>query len=106
MSYVLRQIHPPGLSARADEATTVALASAAVRGQVQYGKYLEWSDPDAIDGLGDDQWTDNLAKAKRFLTFEAAMECWQAQSRVTPLRDDGEPNRPLTAYSVTVERVT
>jgi hypothetical protein len=61
--YVLRQISPPGKSARADEATTLALAMAARINAVQYGPYLEWSDPDAKGGMGHDLWTDNLAKA-------------------------------------------
>jgi len=105
MVYVLRQIHPPGLSATADQATTVALARAAMLGEVQYGDYLEWSDPDANNGMGAERWTSDPAKAKRFLTFEAALACWKAQSTVRPWRDDGRPNRPLTAYSVTPERL-
>jgi hypothetical protein len=106
MSYVIRQIHPPGKSATADEATAVALTLATVRGDIERGKYLEWSDPDARGGLGDDGWTDDVDKAKRFASFTAAMECWKAQSAVHPIRwSDGKPNRPLTAYSVTVEQV-
>jgi hypothetical protein len=103
--YVLRQIHPHGLSARADQSTAAALALAAVEGRVVHGAYLEWSDPNARNGFGDDRWTNKLAKAKRFATFEAAMACWQAQSTKRPLRDDGKPNRPMTAYSVTPERI-
>jgi hypothetical protein len=89
MSYVIRQIHPPGKSALADEATAVALASAAISNQIEYGDYLEWSDPDALDGRGDDRWTSDLAKAKRFPSFAAACECWKA----------------LIAYSITIEKV-
>jgi hypothetical protein len=98
--YVLRQIYPPGKSARADQATTLALAMAARINAVQYGPYLEWSDPDAKGGMGKDQWTDDPAKAKRFPDFAAAMECWKAQSTIRPFRTDGRPNRPMTAYSV------
>lgn len=36
----------------------------------------------------------------------AAMECWKTQSTVQPLRDDGQPNRPLTAYNVVIEKVS
>lgn len=103
--YVLRQIHPRGLSARADQSTAVALTLAAVEGLVVHGKYLEWSDPNARNGFGDDRWTSKLAKAKKFASFEAAMQCWQAQSSVRPFRDDGKPNRPMTAYSVTPEKI-
>lgn len=57
------------------------------------------------NGRGADTWTYDRAKAMRFPSFEAAMEAWKTQSKVTPLRDDGKLNRPLTAYSVTVEKV-
>lgn len=103
--YVLRQIHPLGMSARADKATAPALAAAALRGDLIKGKYLEWADPDANDGFGDDRWTDDLSEAMHFMSFRTAMICWQKQSTVRPFRDDGKPNRPLTAYSVTPERI-
>ena len=106
MSFVIRQIHVAGRSARADEATTVALAIAATKNQVVHGDYLEWSDPDANFGKGDDRWTPDLAKAKRFLTFKDAIACWKAQSKFVPKRPDGKPNRPLTAWSVTIEEVS
>ena len=105
MNFVLRQIHPRGMSALADEATTEALMGAYARDEVVHGDYLEWSDPNAKFGMGDEQWTTDLAKAKRFPTFTAAMECWKAQSTLAPMRPDGKPNRPLTAWSVTVQEV-
>lgn len=64
------------------------------------GKYLAWFDVDAFDGRGSDHWTDNLADAIRFPSFVAAMAAWKTTSRVRPVREDGRPNRPLTAYSV------
>jgi hypothetical protein len=103
--YVLRQIRPPGMLPVATHNTAVELAAAAVEGKIVVGKYLEWSDPDARDGRGDDRWTDDLAKAKKFATFMDAMECWKAQSTVVPFRPDGKPNRPMTAYSVTPEKI-
>ena len=104
MSYVIRLVHPFGLSARADEATTVALAKAAALGELVKGDYLKWSNPDARDGYGDDGWTPNLSHARKFETFEDAAACWQAQSTIRPYRDDGKPNRPMTAYSVSIEQ--
>lgn len=103
MSYVIRKISPPGLSARADEATAVALALAATRNEVVTGDYLEWSDPDARLGRGDDRWTNDPTKAKLFVSFVEAAECWKARSKLVPTRPDGKPNRPLTAYSVSIE---
>ena len=50
--YVLRQIHPRGMSALAhSHATAVNLALAVVDGTMVHGDYLEWSDPDAKDGF-------------------------------------------------------
>lgn len=105
MSYVICQARPPGKSALADEATAVAIVNAIARGNVVEGPYLEWSDPDANNGLGDERWTNNPAKAKRFKSFAEASQCWQAQSTVRPTRDDGKPNRPMTAYSVTIREI-
>jgi hypothetical protein len=104
MKYVLRQIKPPGKSALASQATLEALAEATLTNSVEYGEYLEWSDPDADNGLGAERWTDDITKARTFAKFADAMECWMAQSTVRPLRPDRHPNRPLTAWSVTVEK--
>lgn len=49
--------------------------------------------------------TKDLAEAMRFPTREAAFAAWSQQSTVLPLRPDGEPNRPLTAYSMTLQEV-
>ena len=106
MPYVIRQIHPPGKSALAHEATAVALIKTLIDdGGPLLGEYLEWFDVDAKKGFGDDRWTDDSAKALRFDTFTDAATAWKTQSRKRPFRDDGEPNRPLTAYSVTIERL-
>lgn len=103
--YVLRQVKPRGKSAMAHEATLTALAIAAATNNVEFGPYLEWSDPDADRGRGAEKWTDDIAHAKRFASFMDAMDCWKAQSTVVPFRPDGRPNRPLTAYSVEPVRI-
>lgn len=105
MSFVIRQIHAPGKSARADEATTVALVQTLKDGGPVLGLYLEWSDPNARGGMGDDRWTDSVDRARKFETLDAAVSCWTAVSFVRPVRPDGKPNKPLTAYSVTIEVV-
>lgn len=46
--------------------------------------------------------TPDPAKALRFATTEEAWACWRLQSRRTPHRPDGQPNRPLTAYTITI----
>ena len=105
MSFVLRRINPPGKSAMAHEATAAALSIAAITDSIQKGDYLEWADPDANNGTGEERWTTDIDKAKTFETFTAAMECWRAQSSLRPYRPDGMPNRPMTAWSITVEEV-
>jgi hypothetical protein len=105
MDFVLRLIHPPGKSAIATKNSAVDLLLARIEGKPVSGPYLEWFDVDANGGRGADRWTHDLGKAMRFPSFEAAMECWRAQSTHTPLRDDGKPNRPLTAYNVSIEKV-
>ena len=105
MKFVLQQVMPRGKTALAFDATAVALTEAAVTGTVVEGAYLEWADPNANNGDGDERWTHDLARAKKFSTFMEAMACWKTQSAVRPLRPDGRPNRPLTAFSVTVKGV-
>jgi hypothetical protein len=46
--------------------------------------------------------TEQLAEAMRFPNGASALACWQTQSIRFPLRADGKPNRPLTAFSVEI----
>jgi hypothetical protein len=48
--------------------------------------------------------TDNPDEAKSFPDAREALECWR-QTAPAPfdVRPDGKPNRPLTAFSVSVE---
>lgn len=68
-------------------------------------QWLAYNNVDAHDGRGHCEWTSNKARAIRFDDAKAALEEWRRQSTVRPLRPDGKPNRPLTAYTVTIERV-
>lgn len=49
--------------------------------------------------------TKSLKDAKMFDTPMEAMEFWKQQSPTVPLRTDGKPNRPLTAFSIEMKRV-
>lgn len=70
-------------------------------------RYLKASDPDyRADGLaqyptGLVELTHVMEDARRFDTIGALFECWKEQSIKVPLRPDGKPNRPLTAYTIT-----
>lgn len=68
------------------------------------GLYLERYDPEAHDGLGDAWWTETRAAAMVFADVRAALECWRTVPRCRPVRADGRPNRPLTAYTVELAR--
>jgi len=65
------------------------------------GLYLASYDLEARGGWGEFTWTRDPLRALVFLSFLGAYEAWRGQSVTVPLRDDGEPNRPLTAFSVT-----
>jgi hypothetical protein len=69
------------------------------------GEWLEGFDVDAFDGRGDAHFTSDPAKAMRFDNAIACFAAWKTQSTVRPLREDGKPNRPLTAFTVTFERL-
>ena len=62
-------------------------------------RYVVSYDPDGNDGHGDVVLPTDPAKAKRYTLDEARKE-WDRTSTVRPLRSDGQPNKPLTAYTV------
>ena len=66
------------------------------------GKYLRDYDVDAHGGRGTVTWTTKLELALRFDSLAAAHMAWVTTSTVHPRRPDGRPNRPLTAFTVTI----
>jgi len=69
------------------------------------GLYLSYYDPDAVNGYGAADWTDDPAKALHFDNPQQAFVLWHRQGTIQPLRPDGKPNRPLTAFTIMVEEV-
>ena len=69
------------------------------------GCYLADYDPDVNGGRGLIDWTRDPAGAMIFDNQLAAGRCYTAVSRVRPVRPDGQPNRPLTGYTVIFEPV-
>ena len=67
--------------------------------------YVRFFDPDAHGGRGNLVTTADPARARQFDSAIEAGNFWRQQSKVRPLRPDGKPNRPLTAYSVVIEQV-
>ena len=47
-------------------------------------------------------WPEDPRRAMKFADSGAAFDGWMTQSVSVPLRADGQPNRPLTAHTVTV----
>jgi len=66
------------------------------------GHYLRSCNVDAHGGRGSVDAVQDPAQALRFRDVLEAMEYWRRQSTVRPLRPDGLPNRPLTAYTIEV----
>lgn len=66
------------------------------------GHYLRSADVNAHGGRGSVDAVQDPALARRFTDVVDALAYWRRQSDVRPLRPDGKPNRPLTAYTVEV----
>jgi hypothetical protein len=67
------------------------------------GQYLKYADFDAYDGRGFMTFTKKASDAMTFPDFRAAMVFWQTTSKARPRREDGMPNRPLTALTIEIE---
>lgn len=68
------------------------------------GMYLVSAGIDSGDMIADVRATPLPELAMTFDSFAAALEYWKRQSTVRPLRPDGKPNRPFTAWSVEIEQ--
>lgn len=64
------------------------------------GEYVCGLDPDFMNGLGKVDSTPEITDAKIFPDLVSAMAFWKTTSTVRPIREDGKPNRPLTAFTV------
>lgn len=67
--------------------------------------YLMTCDFEANGGRGFLTVTTDQRCAKRFSSGREALEYWRTQSKTVPLRPDGKPNRPLTAYTIEIKQV-
>ena len=66
------------------------------------GQFVLNFDPDAHDGMGH-LWTAAKPQdAIQFAGYKEALEYYRQVSHVRPVRDDGKPNRPLTAFTVSI----
>lgn len=67
------------------------------------GQYLESFDFDAEGGRGYGVFTKDKTKALLFDTSAEAWAFWNTIPESKPKRDDGAPNRPLTALTVIIQ---
>lgn len=61
------------------------------------GAYLKDFDFEAGIGRGEVELTANLEEAMKFDDAVSALKFYQTQPKCKPFREDGRPNRPLTA---------
>lgn len=66
--------------------------------------YVMECDFEANNGIGTVIFTHNREHAKHFDSPIEALSYWRTQSKTVPLRPDGKPNRPLTAYNICILR--
>lgn len=79
--------------------------SAVFAEKVPTGAYLKEYDPEAHDGQGSARWTEDLAEALIFDSADDAADLWRTIPKARPLRPDGRPNRPLTAFTVAIDPI-
>lgn len=63
-------------------------------------QYLTSYDPEAYDGRGSGRYSDSIEQAMRFDSAKAVLDCWRQVPTKRPVREDGKPNRPLTAVTI------
>lgn len=64
--------------------------------------WLKSCDVDAHNGRGFAEFTTDPANAMTFANGIAAFDYYRRVSTVRPIREDGEPNRPLTAFTIEI----
>ena len=65
--------------------------------------FVKSFNPDAAAGFGHLVVTPKIEEAQKFDSAADALACWKQQPTVRPLRPDGRPNRPLSAFTCEIE---
>lgn len=65
--------------------------------------FLASYDPEANGGQGEMIWTTNREDAMTFESVKDAVALYRSVPKSAPIRLDGKPNRPLTAFTVMIE---
>lgn len=69
---------------------------------LEHPAYVKAFDVEAYDGRGHVETTADPEEAMKWDTAKDAMHAWNTQSKIKPLREDGRPNKPLTAMTVEI----
>jgi hypothetical protein len=75
------------------------------------GVYLQRFDVNKVNPreawqTGDIVVTNKLELAMKFGSLVEVLDTWKTQSTLVPLRPDGEPNRPLSALTISPKKVS
>jgi hypothetical protein len=73
-----------------------------IAGSAGLPAYLVRCDFEANGGRGEVHWSVERDKAMRFDNPGAALAYWKTPSQTVPLRPDGKPNRPLSAFAIEI----
>lgn len=66
------------------------------------GQFIKEFDHEAMKGVGYGEFTKNPHLAKKFAGHTEAWEFWTKVPKIKPTRPDGQPNKPLTAATVSI----
>lgn len=69
---------------------------------LEYDPERDGESPEGLPMIAHIVTTPELAAAKRFDSGADATECWRQVCKRNPTRPDGQPNRPLSAFTVTI----
>lgn len=83
----------------------MGVAGAQLHGDDPTGQFVIELNPDAHGGRGLLRASFDITEARRFSDVGEAIEYWRAVPQARPLRPDGKPNRPGTAYHMQVTPV-
>lgn len=61
------------------------------------GQFLKAFDFEAHDGIGEITMTTDIAEAMQFPSMVEQFEFYRTVPKCKPIREDGRPNRPMTA---------
>ena len=83
----------------------IGLAGVQISEQAPPTGYIKDVDLEAVGGQGIVTVTESIDEAMHFPGWPEAMAYWRQRPASRPTRADGQPNRPLTAYTVEIVQV-